>query len=244
MKLDILAIGVHPDDVELSCSGTLISAVAQGKKVGIVDLTRGELGTRGTPELRLQEAQNAMKIIGASVRENLGMQDGFFANDNAHKLKLISAIRKYKPDFLLANAISDRHPDHGRAGQLIYDCSFYCGLRKIETFDNETGEPQAAWRPKHLLHYIQDRFYQPTLVIDTTPYFETKMKSILAYQSQFYDANSTEPKTYISSDSFLDGVKSRDMNTGKIIGVKYAEGFFTHNPPGITDLNALAGGVW
>jgi bacillithiol biosynthesis deacetylase BshB1 len=242
MKLDILAIGVHPDDIELSCSGTLIASVQQGKKVGIVDLTRGELGTRGTPEQRIIEANNAAKIMGISVRENLGMQDGFFANDNEHKLKLIAAIRKYKPEILLGNAIADRHPDHGRAGQLIYDCCFYAGLRKIETFD-EQGNLQVAWRPKQLLHYIQDRFHQPTLVFDTTNYFETKMKCILAYESQFFNPDSSEPKTYISSSTFLDGVKSRDMNTGKIIGVQYAEGFYTYNPPGINNLDALIGGL-
>ena len=242
MKLDILAIGVHPDDVELSCSGTLIASVNQGKKVGIVDLTRGELGTRGTPEQRIIEANNAAKIIGAIVRENLGMQDGFFANDNEHKLKLIAAIRKYKPEILLGNAIADRHPDHGRAGQLIYDCCFYSGLRKIETFD-EQGNLQEAWRPKHLLHYIQDRFYQPTIVFDISNHFETKMKSIKAYESQFYNHNSNEPKTYIASETFLESIKSRDMNTGKIINVQYAEGFFTHNAPGISDLSALIGGL-
>jgi N-acetylglucosamine malate deacetylase 1 len=242
MKLDILAIGVHPDDVELSCSGTLIASVHQGKQVGIVDLTRGELGTRGTPELRMQEAENAAKIIGAVVRENLGMQDGFFSNDNEHKLKLIAAIRKYKPEILLGNATSDRHPDHGRAAQLIYDCCFYAGLRKIETFD-EQGNLQEAWRPKHLLHYIQDRFYQPTIVFDTSKYFDLKMQSIMAYQSQFYNPNSNEPKTYIASETFLESIKSRDMNTGKIINVQYAEGFYTHNAPGISDLSALIGGL-
>ncbi len=243
MKLDILAIGVHPDDIELSCSGTLIGAALQGKKTGIIDLTAGELGTRGTPEIRLQEAANAAKIMNVSVRENLFLQDGFFKNNEQDAMqKIMSAIRKFQPEIILANALEDRHPDHGRAGKMIAECCFYAGLRKIETKD-ENENLQNAWRPKHILHVIQDRYYTPTLVVDITPYYEQKLKAIFAYESQFYNPNSNEPQTYIATPMFMEGVKARCVQYGKTIGVDYAEGFTTVNPIGIKDLSALVGGL-
>ena len=243
MKLDILAIGVHPDDVELACSGTLIASVLQQKKVGIVDLTAGELGTRGTPEQRILESQNAAKIMGIAVRENLFLQDGFFRNDEQSAMeKIMIAIRKFQPEIILANALQDRHPDHGRAGKMIAECCFYAGLRKIETKD-ENGNLQTAWRPKQVLHFIQDRYFEPNLVMDISSHFEQKMKSVLAYESQFYNPNSPEPKTYISSPIFMEGIKSRAMQFGKLIGVEFGEGFTTFNPIGIQDLSALVGGL-
>ena len=197
MKLDILAIGVHPDDIELSCAGTLINAALQGKKTGVVDLTAGELGTRGTPEIRLQEAANAAKIMGLQVRENLFLKDGFFRNDEKEAMrKIIAAIRKFQPTIVIANALEDRHPDHGRAGKMIAECCYYSGLRKIETKD-ENENQQNAWRPKQVLHIIQDRYYTPNLVVDISNVMEQKMKAILAYESQFYNPNSNEPCSWM-----------------------------------------------
>jgi bacillithiol biosynthesis deacetylase BshB1 len=206
MKLDILAIAVHPDDVELCCAGTLLMEKRRGKKTGVVDLTRGELGTRGTAELREQEAARAASIMELDVRENLGMADGFFRNDEAHQRRLIGAIRKYRPEIVLANALADRHPDHGRAGNLIADACFLSGLRKIETMDNH--QPQESWRPKYIFHYIQDRFYPPSFVFDVTPVFEQKMAAIRAYTSQFHSADykREEPQTYISTPEFLGSI--------------------------------------
>ena len=211
MKLDILAIGVHPDDVELSCSGTLLKHIKQGYKVGILDLTQGQLGTRGTPELRLKEAENSAKILGVHMRENLGMEDGFFMNDFAHQKPIIEVIRQYQPETVLANAINDRHPDHGRAAKLIADACFYSGLRKIET--HKDGKLQEAWRPKSVYHYIQDYYIQPDFIVDITPYFEKKKEAILAFSSQFYNpANKNEPETPISSKDFFDFVEARARN--------------------------------
>lgn len=188
MKLDILAIAVHPDDVELGCSGVLLMEKARGKKVGILDLTRGELGTRGTPELREQEALRAGEIMGTDVRENASMADGFFRNDEAHQRKLITYIRRYQPEIILANALDDRHPDHGRAGHLIADACFLSGLRKVESVDHD-GQPQQHWRPKYVFHMIQDRYYEPTFVYDISPVFEKKVASIKAYSSQFFSTD-------------------------------------------------------
>lgn len=238
MKLHILAIAVHPDDIELGCSGTLVKHARKGQRVGIVDLTQGELGTRGTPELRLQEANAAAKIMGVTVRDNVGMRDGFFANDEAHQRMLIPYIRKYRPNIVLANALNDRHPDHGRAGRLIADACFLAGLRKIETFD-EAGNPQEAWRPGRVFHMIQDRQLEPHLVVDISEEFEIKMQSILAYKSQFHNPESDEPVTYIATQNFLEQIRSRDIMMGKRIGVTYGEGYMCENIPGVSDLDQL-----
>lgn len=236
-SLDILAIAVHPDDIELSCAGTLVNHVRKGQKVGIVDLTRGELGTRGTPELRLQEAADAAKIMGIDIRENANMADGFFQNDEAHQRALMVFIRKYRPKIVLANALSDRHPDHGRAARLIADACFLSGLRKIETHLN--GKLQQPWRPKRVFHSIQDRLLQPDFIVDISKTMDVKMEAIKAYKSQFHNENSNEPITYIATNSFLDQLKSRDSIVGKMIGVEYGEGFMCENKIGISDLDAL-----
>lgn len=237
MKLQILAIGVHPDDVELGCAGTLLAAIEEGKKVGILDLTRGELGTRGTPETRKEEARNAADILGIQVRENLGMADGFFQNDEAHQRLLITAIRKYQPDIILANAPEDRHPDHGRSAKLISDAAFLSGLRKIET--QVDGVNQAPWRPAYVFHYIQDRFIQPSFVIDISKYMDKKIESVLAYTTQFYNPDLNEPQTYISSPQFIESVKARAMMLGKRIGVEYAEGYISEKMIGIKSLDNI-----
>ena len=237
MKLDILAFGVHPDDVELGCAGTIMAAIDQGKKVGIVDLTRGELGTRGTPTTRTQEATAAAKIMGVDIRENLDMADGFFANDEAHQRKIIALIRKYQPDIILANAPEDRHPDHGRSAKLVSDAAFLSGLRKIETIHE--GVTQNAWRPAYTFHYIQDRFIQPSFVIDITAYMERKMEAVLAYGTQFTGADTSEPQTYISSPQFLETVKARALMLGKRIGVGYAEGYITEKIIGFSNFDAI-----
>ncbi|GAA4272104.1 bacillithiol biosynthesis deacetylase BshB1 [Aquimarina gracilis] len=223
MKLDILAIGAHPDDVELSCSGTIAKEVSNGKKVGILDLTRGELGTRGTSEIRDLEAKRASEILGVQIRENLGFKDGFFINDEKHQLEIIKILRKYKPNVVLCNAVDDRHIDHGKGSKLVSDACFLSGLRKIETFLN--GKQQEAWRPKHVYHYIQWKNIEPDFVVDIGNHIETKMESVKAYASQFYDADSTQPSTPISSKNFLDSIRYRAADLGRIIGVDYAEGF-------------------
>ncbi|MCC3153007.1 bacillithiol biosynthesis deacetylase BshB1 [Hymenobacter sp. BT770] len=238
MKLDILALGAHPDDVEMTCSGTLLAAVAAGKKVGIVDLTRGELGTRGTPAIRAAEAAAAAKILGVSVRENLGLQDGFFRNDREHQLPLIAAIRRYQPEIVLANAIHDRHPDHGRAAQLATEACFLAGLRMVETLDHD-GTPQTPWRPKHVYHYIQDRAIVPAFVVDVTPYWAKRWESVLAYGSQFFNPASDEPATYLSSQEFSKFMEARARDFGHIIGVEFGEGFTVHRPVGVRELSDL-----
>ena len=241
IKLDILAIGVHPDDVELGCSGTLINEVKLGKKIGIVDLTQGELGTRGTVETRYQEAANAAILIGASVRENLKMRDGFFKNDEEHQLKLIQTIRKYQPEIIIGNILHDRHPDHGRAGHLISDACFLSGLAKIETKD-ENGSSQQKWRPKYFLQYMQDWYHEPDLLIDISDVFEKRMQAVQAYSTQFHSGEqngSDGPQTYISTPDFLESVIARARMLGKRIGVKYAEGFITEKKIGIKTLDAL-----
>jgi bacillithiol biosynthesis deacetylase BshB1 len=237
MKLDILAFGVHPDDVELGCAGTIMAAIDQGKKVGIVDLTRGELGTRGTPTTRTQEAAAAAKIMGVDVRENLDMADGFFVNDEAHQRKIIALIRKYQPDIILANAPEDRHPDHGRSAKLVSDAAFLSGLRKVETIHD--GATQQAWRPAYTFHYIQDRFIQPSFVIDITKYMDRKIEAVLAYGTQFNSADTSEPQTYISSPQFLETVKARALMLGKRIGVGYAEGYITEKIIGFSNFDAI-----
>jgi len=234
MKLDLLVFAVHPDDAELGCSGTILKAIAEGKKVGIVDLTRGELGTRGTAETRDQEAANSAKILGLHVRENLKMKDGFFQNDEANQLQVIAAIRKYQPEIILCNALDDRHPDHGRASNLIYDAAFLSGLPKIKT--EQEGKDQSAWRPRLVLNYIQDRYIKPDILIDITPFWEQKLASIRAFESQFYNPDSSEPATYISSPEFLKGVESRAREFGKSIQVTYAEGFTSRKLLGVNTL--------
>ncbi|MGA0556703.1 bacillithiol biosynthesis deacetylase BshB1 [Larkinella sp. VNQ87] len=243
MKLDVLVIAVHPDDAELGCSGTILSLIAQGKKVGIVDLTRGELGTRGTPEIRLQEAEEAARVLGLSARDNLGFRDGFFRNDEEHQLALIEVIRQYQPEIVIGNAIYDRHPDHGRASALIADACFYSGLRQIKTLDrsdSETaGEDQPAWRPKLVYHFIQDRYIKPDFIVDITDFWEQKQEAILAYKSQFYDPKSTEPMSYIASKEFMEFLKARAEEYGHVIGVKYGEGFTVDRTIGVKNLFEL-----
>ncbi|MEI6263665.1 MAG: bacillithiol biosynthesis deacetylase BshB1 [Sphingobacteriia bacterium] len=238
MQLDILAFGVHPDDVELGCSGTLLVAIAEGKKTGIIDLTRGELGTRGTADTRLIEAKAAAKILGVHHRENLEMADGFLQNDEAHQRKIIEVIRQFRPSIIFANAPEDRHPDHGKSANLVADSAFLAGLRKIETID-KAGNPQEAWRPSYVFHYIQDRFLEPNFIIDISKYIDIKMESILAYNTQFHNPSLNEPQTYISSPQFLETLKGRDAMLGKRIGVEYGEGFITHKTLGISSLDAI-----
>ena len=240
MKLDILAIGVHPDDVELGCSGTIINEIKRGKKVGIVDLTQGELGTNGTIETRYQESANAAKIMGVCTRENLKLRDGFFKDDEESQMKLIRSIRKYQPEIILANILHDRHPDHGRAGQMIATCCFLAGLSKVET-RAQNGELQARWRPKYVLHYMQDYYHEPDIIIDVTDSFEQRMKAIEAYTTQFYNAANGESgnQTYISTPDFLESLVARARMLGKRIGVKFAEGFISEKKIGISNLDAL-----
>ncbi|MCO6173480.1 bacillithiol biosynthesis deacetylase BshB1 [Flavobacterium sp. NRK F10] len=223
MKLDILAFGAHPDDVELGCAGTIAKEISLGKKVGIIDLTRGELGTRGSAKIRDQEATSAAEILGVSVRENLEFRDGFFVNDEKHQLEIIKMIRKYQPEIVLCNAVFDRHIDHGKGSKLVSDACFLSGLRKIETILD--GQSQQAWRPKVVYHYIQWHNIEPDFVVDITGFIDKKMESVLAYGSQFYDKDSKEPVTPITSKNFLDSITYRAQDMGRIVGVDYAEGF-------------------
>jgi bacillithiol biosynthesis deacetylase BshB1 len=236
-KLHILAIAAHPDDIELGCAGTLIKHVQAGQAVGIVDLTEGEMGTRGSVAERYEEAKNAAKVMGIAVRENAQMADGFFRNDEAHIRKLITYIRHYQPEIVIANAPEDRHPDHGRGGKLIADACFLAGLKKIET--ERDGMDQQAWRPKRVYHMIQDRPLEPTFIVDITATFELKMESVRCYTSQFYNPSSKEPQTYISTGQFMIDVESRASLYGRRIGVKYGEGFISENMPGISNLDDL-----
>lgn len=222
-KIDILAIAAHPDDVEISCAGTLILHAAKGYKTGILDLTRGEMGTRGTPELRSIESENASKIIGLAVRENIGLPDCFFQNDKESQLKVITQLRRFRPEVVFCNAPEDRHPDHGKGAQLAIDSCFYAGLSKIETFWE--GKKQEAWRPKNVYHYMQDRLLIPDFVMDITPYWEQKREALKAYKSQFYDPNSTEPETYISTSAFWEFLEARAREMGHYISVPFGEGF-------------------
>ncbi len=237
MKLDILAFAAHPDDIELACSGTLIKHIKNGSKVGIVDLTEGELGSRGNRKLRYEEAANASKTIGNIIRENLNLGDGFFEVEEKSLLKVVEMIRKYQPEIVLCNAIKDRHPDHGRGSELVKRATFLSGLVKIET--NLAGKPQDKWRPKQVFHYIQDEYIEPDFVIDITNEMEAKMKSIQAYSSQFYNPDSKEPQTPISSQEFMDFLDGRARQFGRTIGVKYGEGFTSSNPISVKSLNDI-----
>jgi bacillithiol biosynthesis deacetylase BshB1 len=239
IKLDILVMAAHPDDAELSCSGTILSYIAQGKKVGIVDFTRGEMGTRGTPEIRLQESKEATKILGLHARENLGLADGFFQNDQASQLILMEVIRRYRPEIVFANALEDRHPDHGKGAKLAIDACFLAGLRMINTIDSQSKLDQSAWRPKHIYHYIQDRYLEPDFVIDISAHWETKEKAIRAFKSQFFDPNSSEPMSFISSPEFLKFIEARSREMGHKIGVTYGEGFQSQRTVGLSNFSAL-----
>jgi bacillithiol biosynthesis deacetylase BshB1 len=234
MKLDILAIGVHPDDVELSCSGTLLKHIKMGKAVGILDLTKGELGTRGSAELRTKEAMKSAKILKVKERTQLDMADGFFENNEEHQRKIIEQIRFHRPEVVFANAIDDRHPDHGRAAKLISDACFYSGLKKMET--KYKGKTQEFWRPKAVYHYIQDNYMHPDFVIDITDFMDKKMEAIMAFSSQFYDPKSKEPQTPISTKEFLEVIKAKNALWGRAIGVAYAEGFTSNKYIGVNSV--------
>jgi N-acetylglucosamine malate deacetylase 1 len=235
MKLDILVFAAHPDDAELGCSGTIAKHVAQGYKVGIIDITQGELGTRGSVELRAKEAAEAGRILGISARENMMLRDGFFVNDEAHQRRLIEAIRKYRPSIVLANAVYDRHVDHGKGASLAYDACFLSGLAKISTVDTQ-GNPQEPWRPDVVYHYIQSVFIEPDFIVDVSEHWETKIKAIKAFASQFFDPNSSEPETYISKPGFLKMIESRAIELGHAIGANYGEGFTVRRFPGVRSL--------
>jgi bacillithiol biosynthesis deacetylase BshB1 len=237
MKLDILAFGAHPDDVELGCAGTILKEISLGKTVGIIDLTRGELGTRGSAEIRDQEAADAAKILGVVIRENLNMRDGFFVNDEKHQLEIIKMIRKYQPEIVLCNAIDDRHIDHGKGSKLVSDACFLSGLLKIETVLD--GEIQNPWRPKVVYHYMQWKNIEPDFVVDITGFTDKKIDSILAYRSQFYDPNSKEPESPISSKNFLESLNYRSRDLGRLTGVEHAEGFTVERYLAVNSLGDL-----
>ncbi len=237
MKLDILAIGAHPDDVELGCGATIAKEISLGKKVGILDLTKGELGTRGSVEIRKKEAFKAAKILGVSIRENLGFADGFFVNDKEHQLKIIEIIRQYQPDIVLCNAKEDRHIDHSKGSQLVSDACFLSGLRKVETENN--GVRQNAWRPKHVYHYIQWKNSEPDFVVDVSGFINIKLEAVKAYSSQFYDPKSKEPSSPISSINFLESVAYRSQDLGRLIGTDHAEGFNVERFVAVNNLDDL-----
>lgn len=237
MKLDILAFGAHPDDVELGCGGTIAKEVSLGKKVGIVDLTRGELGTRGSAEIRDEEAAAAAKILGVSIRENLNMRDGFFVNDEEHQLAVIRMLRKYQPEIVLCNAVDDRHIDHGKGSRLVSDACFLSGLTKIET--EYHGQKQQAWRPKLVYHFIQWKNLAPDFAVDITGFNEKRIEAILAYSSQFYDPNSKEPETPIATKNFLESLNYRAQDLGRLIGTDYAEGFTVERCLAVNSLGDL-----
>ena len=238
MKVDILAFGAHPDDVELGCGGSICSAISQGFKVGIVDLTYGELGTRGTPQIRKKESNKASEILGVSFRKNLGFKDGFFVNDKEHQLKVVEVLREHRPTIVLCNAIKDRHIDHPKGSKLVSDASFLSGLSKIKTnYKNSSNQP--PWTPKNVYRYIQWYDIEPNLLIDISDFQEKKMRAIMAYDSQFYNPKSLEPNTPISSKNFLESIKQRDQNFGRISGVVAAEGFTLESPPLIKDFSSL-----
>jgi len=239
LKLDILVLSVHPDDAELGCAGTLLKHMAEGKKAGIVDLTRGELGTRGSAEIRDAEAAASAKILGLDARENLGLPDGFFENTRQYQLKVIEIIRKYQPEIIIGNAKHDRHPDHGRAHQLVDTAIFLSGLRKIETYNN--GQLQQPWRPNLQLSFIQDEYIKPDIIVDVTEHWDKKIESIKAFGSQFYNPEweQNEPQTYISAPGFIEGIEGRAREFGKVIGVTYAEGFTSRRVLGVDSLFSL-----
>jgi len=234
MKLDILVLAAHPDDAEISCGGTIAKHVSLGFKVGVVDLTRGELGTRGTASIRDQEAAESSKILGLTIRENLGLRDGFFKNTEEDQLKVVSAVRQYQPEIVLTNAIHDRHPDHGRASDLVYEACFLSGLTKVETREN--GKPQAAWRPKSVYHFVQSQYIQPDFVVDVSDFWEKKIESLCAFKSQFYDPQSKEPETFISNPGFMKLIEARGHEMGYAIGAKYGEGYTVRNFIGVNNL--------
>lgn len=236
MKLDILAIGAHPDDVELGCGATLAKEISNGKKVGILDLTRGELGTRGTAETRDKEAEDAANALGALVRTNMEFSDGFIINDKWHQIELIKMIRLYRPEIVICNAIDDRHIDHAKASKLVSDACFLSGLIKIDTKHEDVDDWQEPWRPKAVYHYIQWKDLQPDLVVDVTEFMKTKMEAVLCYKTQFYNPNSEEPETPISSKNFTESIKYRARNLGRLIGTDYAEGFTTERYPAVDSL--------
>jgi bacillithiol biosynthesis deacetylase BshB1 len=231
-KIDILAFGAHPDDVELSCAGTILKHISQGDKVGIIDLTRGELGTRGSAEIRDKESANAAQILGVEFRHNMNFRDGFFQNDETHQMELVKIIREYRPRIVLCNAIIDRHPDHAKGSSLVSDACFLSGLSKVDT-------GQKHWRPQFVYHYIQFKEIKADLVVDISGFMDKKMESVLAYTSQFYDPKSKEPKTIISSKDFLDSVKYRASNLGRLSGFEYGEGFTVEKTLGVSSLNSL-----
>lgn len=235
MKVDILAVGIHPDDVELSASGTLLRHAARGKTFGLLDLSRGELGTRGTPEIRAQEALDSAKMMGADFRETLDIPDGLFVSEPANWLKIIRVLRASRPELVLCNAPDDRHPDHGRAAKMVLDACFYAGLAKVETADNK-GVMQEKWRPRAVYHYVQDKQLTPDFVVDITPYFHRKMEAILAFRSQFYDPNDEGPQTPISGKDFLEFMEAKARVFGRPVGAQYAEGFIFSRTPGVSDL--------
>ncbi|MGJ8593169.1 MAG: bacillithiol biosynthesis deacetylase BshB1 [Aquaticitalea sp.] len=234
MKLDILAFGSHPDDVELGCSGTIAKEIYNGKTVGIIDLTQGELGTRGTAETRKQEAKTAAEILQVDIRENLKFDDGFFVNDRQHQLEVIKMIRKYQPEIVLCNAIDDRHIDHGKGSRLVSDACFLSGLMKIET--EIDGKIQQQWRPKQVYHYIQWKHIEPDFVVDITGFIDKKIESVMAYGTQFYDSKSKLPETPISSKNFTDSVEYRARDLGRIIEVEYGEGFTVERYVGVESI--------
>lgn len=237
MKVDVLAIGAHPDDVELGCGGTIAKLISEGKKVAILDLTEGELGTRGTNETRAIEAKNAAEILGISARENLKMKDGFLVNSEEYQLRIIKAIRTYQPEIVFCNAVDDRHPDHAKAAKLASDACFLSGLIKIET--EESGKKQEKWRPKQVFHYIQWKNLEPDFVIDISGFLDKKIESCLAYKTQFYDPTSTEPTTPISSKSFLDSITYRAQDLGRLAGVEHAEGFTTEKTLALKNFDGI-----
>ena len=236
MKIDILAFGAHPDDVELSCGGTLIKEINNGKTVGIIDLTKGELGTRGTAQTRAVEANNAASILGVSFRKNINFLDGFIVNDKAHKLEVVKLIRQYQPEIVLCNAVDDRHIDHGAASKLVSDACFLSGLVKIETKSIDSEVVQSPWRPKSIYHYIQWKPLNPDFVVDISEHIDQKMESVLAYSTQLYNPNSQAPETPISSKNFVDSVRYRAADLGRLTGVSYAEGFNVERFPAIDSL--------
>jgi bacillithiol biosynthesis deacetylase BshB1 len=237
LKVDILAFGAHPDDVELGCAGTLAKEISLGRKVGIIDLTEGELGTRGSVEIRYKEAAKASEILGISVRENLKMRDGFFKNDEEHQMEVIKMIRKYRPKIVLCNAIDDRHIDHGKGAKLVSDACFLSGLKRIETdFD---GEKQEAWRPQVVYHYIQWKDLKPDFVVDISGFIDKKVEAIMAYDSQFYNPNSDEMVTPIATKNFLDSIKYRSQDLGRLIGTDFAEGFTVERYLAVNSLEDL-----
>ena len=238
MKLDILAFAAHPDDTELSCAGTLVSHISRGYKVGVVDFTRGEMGTRGTAEIRDHEARESAKIQQLTIRENLGFEDVFFVNDKKHQLEVARAVRKYQPDIVLANAVTDRHPDHGKAAKLTIDACFLAGLRRIE-LEDEKGEELPAWRPRAVYHYIQSNHIQPDFVVDISGFWSIKMQAIKAFKSQFHDPASDEPETFISDPEFMKMLEARAKEYGHSIGVQYGEGFTINRNIGITDITSF-----